>query len=149
MLHKIEKVLCILVLMGLPLPGRVDPEMPLRQKRLSDKVLLVWAGDHLQTIATVAVATKKGIVVIDTCLTRTVDSRIRHAIEKEFGRNDFKYLINTHYHHDHTAGNQVYADTEIIAHKNVPRGMEKSSQERDWKVFSKNSRGCSKKQRKP
>ncbi len=125
MLHKIENVLCILVLMGMPLLGQVDSEMPLRQKRLSDKVLLVWAGDHLQTIATVAVATKKGIIVIDTCLTRTVDLRIRHAIEKEFGRNDLKYLINTHYHHDHTAGNQVYADTEIIAHKNVPRGMEK------------------------
>lgn len=61
MLHKIEKVLCILVLMGLPLLGQVDSEMPLRQKRLSDKVLLVWAGDHLQTIATVAVTTKKGI----------------------------------------------------------------------------------------
>lgn len=125
MTSKIERIACLLALIGLPLLLQADPELPLRQKRLSEKALLVWTGDHLQTIATVALATSKGIVVIDTCLTRTVDARIRRMIEKEFGRNDFKYLVNTHYHHDHTAGNQVYADAEVIGHKNVPSGMEK------------------------
>ena len=122
---KFKTAVYVLLLIGLPLFGQGDWELPLRQKRLSENVLLVWAGDHLQTIATVALATSKGIAVIDTSLTRTVDERVRRTIEKEFGRNDFKYLINTHYHHDHTAGNQAYADTAIVAHKNVPRGMQK------------------------
>jgi glyoxylase-like metal-dependent hydrolase (beta-lactamase superfamily II) len=30
---------------------------------------------------------------------------------------------NTHFHHDHTAGNQVYADATIIGHRTVPEGM--------------------------
>jgi glyoxylase-like metal-dependent hydrolase (beta-lactamase superfamily II) len=77
----------------------------------------------MQTIATVAIATRKGIVVIDTSLIRSDDGRVRSAIEKEFGRSDFRYLINTHHHHDHTAGNQVYADATIVGHKNVPAGM--------------------------
>jgi glyoxylase-like metal-dependent hydrolase (beta-lactamase superfamily II) len=98
-------------------------ELPLNKKRLSDKVLIVWIGDYMQQIATVALATEKGIVVIEASLIRAHDARIRAAIEKEFGRKDIKYLINTHFHHDHTAGNQVYADATIIAHKNTPAGM--------------------------
>jgi cyclase len=98
-------------------------ELPLHQKRFSDKVLIVWIGDYMQQIATVALATEKGIVVIEASLIRAHDARIRQAIEKEFGRKDFKYLINTHFHHDHTAGNQIYTDTTIIGHKNTPAGM--------------------------
>jgi glyoxylase-like metal-dependent hydrolase (beta-lactamase superfamily II) len=100
-----------------------DVELPLHKKRLSDRVLLVWTGDQMQTIATVALATEEGIVVIETSLIRSYDARIREVIEDEFGRDDFKYLINTHYHHDHTCGNQIYADTAIVAHKNVLAGM--------------------------
>lgn len=107
----------------LPMFLQAETELPLHKKRLSDKVLIVWTGDHMQTIATVALATEKGIVVIETSLIRAHDARIRQAIEEEFGRNDFKYLINTHFHHDHTAGNQIYSDATIIGHKNVPAGM--------------------------
>jgi glyoxylase-like metal-dependent hydrolase (beta-lactamase superfamily II) len=77
----------------------------------------------MQTIATVALATEKGIVVIETSLFRSLDARIRGAIEKEFGRKDFKYLINTHYHHDHVCGNQIYPEATIIGHQNTPAGM--------------------------
>jgi glyoxylase-like metal-dependent hydrolase (beta-lactamase superfamily II) len=98
-------------------------ELPLNKKRFSDRVLIVWIGDYMQQIATVALATEKGIVVIEASLIRAHDARIRQAIEKEFGRKDIKYLINTHYHHDHTAGNQIYADATIIGHKNTPAGM--------------------------
>jgi len=38
-------------------------------------------------------------------------------------QNSGIYLINTHYHHDHTAGNQIYADATIVGYKNVPAGM--------------------------
>jgi len=98
-------------------------ELPLHQKRLSEKALIVWTGNHMQTIATVALSTEKGIVVIETSLIRSLDARVREVIEKEFGRNDFKYLINTHFHHDHTAGNQIYADATVVGHKNIPAGM--------------------------
>jgi len=106
-----------------PILGQEEEVLPLHQKRLSDRVLIVWAGDAMQMIATVALATEKGLVVIETSLIREYDTRIRKTIEKEFGRNDFKYLINTHYHHDHTAANQIYSDSTIIGHKNVPAGM--------------------------
>jgi glyoxylase-like metal-dependent hydrolase (beta-lactamase superfamily II) len=95
----------------------------LNTRRLSDGVFTAWVGDYMQTIRVVALSTARGIVVVETSLVRSNDARIRAAIEKEFGRKDFKYLINTHYHHDHTCGNQVYAEATIVAHRTVPEGM--------------------------
>ena len=98
-------------------------ELPINKKRLSNNVLVVWVADYVQSIGVVALSTDKGIVTIDSNLSRSNDIRIRKVIAEEFGRSDFKYHINTHYHHDHTGGNQAYADTEIIAHKNCPAGI--------------------------
>ncbi|NOR13301.1 MAG: MBL fold metallo-hydrolase [Candidatus Aminicenantes bacterium] len=118
------KILAIAVFVAvLPMLLQAEIELPLHQKRLSEKVLIVWTCDHMQSIATVALATEKGIVVIETSLIRSHDARIRQMIEKEFGRNDIKYLINTHYHHDHTCGNQIYSDATIVGHNNIPAGM--------------------------
>jgi glyoxylase-like metal-dependent hydrolase (beta-lactamase superfamily II) len=123
-MRTIYKIIPFIVLIAiLPMMLQAGTELPLHQKRLSEKVLIVWIGDYMQQIATVALATEKGIVVIEASLIRAHDARIRQAIEKEFGRNDFKYLINTHFHHDHTAGNQIYADATVVGHKNTPAGM--------------------------
>jgi glyoxylase-like metal-dependent hydrolase (beta-lactamase superfamily II) len=123
-MRSIIRIAASIILIGfLPKLGQADVELPLHQKRLSDRVLIVWTCDYMQSIATVALATEKGIVVIETSLIRAHDARIREVIKREFGRNDFKYLINTHFHHDHTAGNQIYSDATIIGHKNVPDGM--------------------------
>lgn len=103
--------------------GQAKDELPLHKQKLSDRVLFAWVGDYMQTIRVVALSTARGIVVIEANLVRSADARIRRAIEKEFARKDIKYLINTHFHHDHTAGNQVYADATIVGHKTVPEGM--------------------------
>jgi len=103
--------------------GQNSVELPLHTQKYSDKVLFAWVGDYMQTIRVVALSTARGVVVIEANLSRSADVRIRQAIEKEFGRKDIKYLINTHFHHDHTAGNQVYADATIVGHRTVPEGM--------------------------
>jgi glyoxylase-like metal-dependent hydrolase (beta-lactamase superfamily II) len=103
--------------------GQNSVELPLHTQKFSDKVLFAWVGDYMQTIRVVALSTARGVIVIEANLSRSADARIRQAIEKEFGRKDIKYLINTHFHHDHTAGNQVYADATIVGHRTVPEGM--------------------------
>ncbi|OGD28615.1 MAG: hypothetical protein A2Y56_02010 [Candidatus Aminicenantes bacterium RBG_13_63_10] len=103
--------------------GQTAADLPLHTQKFSDRVLFAWAGDHMQLIRVVALSTARGVVVIEANLLRSIDARIRAAIEKEFGRKDIKYLINTHFHHDHTAGNQVYADATIVGHTTVPEGM--------------------------
>jgi len=103
--------------------GPADDALPLHTQRLSDRILTAWVGDLMQTIRVVALSTARGVVVIEANVSRSADARIRRAIEAEFGRKDIKYLINTHYHHDHTCGNQVYADTAIVGHLTSPEGM--------------------------
>jgi glyoxylase-like metal-dependent hydrolase (beta-lactamase superfamily II) len=112
-----------ILLSGQAPAGQTAADLPLHTERLGDRVLFAWACDHMQMIRTVALSTARGVVVIEASLLRSIDARIRQAIEKEFGRRDIKYLINTHFHHDHTAGNQVYADATIVGHKTVPEGM--------------------------
>lgn len=100
-----------------------EDALPLHTQRWSDRVLFAWVGDLMQTIRVVALSTERGIVVIEANLSRAADARIRKAIEAEFGRKDVKYLINTHFHHDHTLGNQVYADAAIIGQRTATEGM--------------------------
>ena len=126
-MHSIIRIAASIVLITvLPVHSQVESSLPLHMKRLSEKVIEVWTGDYMQTISVVAIATKKGIVVIDTSLSRSNDARIKRVIEKELGRSDFKYLINTHYHSDHTSGNQIYSDATIIGHKNLLEGMKEA-----------------------
>ena len=82
--------------------------------KLSDRAIVVKMGYDAVT----AIASQKGIVVVDAGISNSLTSEYRKIIEKVFDRNDFAYLINTHSHWDHTGGNQVFADAVIIGHEN-------------------------------
>ena len=62
--------------------------------------------------------TKKGIVVIDAQFPDTAP----HVIEelKKKGDKPFRYLINSHHHGDHTAGNMAFKGLveHVVAHEN-------------------------------
>ena len=113
----------LLALLPFAVLGAQVAELPLHTQRLGDRVLLAWVGDAMQTIRVVALSTARGIVVIDTNLSRSADVRIRRAIEQTFDRKAIRYLVNTHFHHDHTCGNQVYEDATVVAHRTVLEGM--------------------------
>lgn len=98
-------------------------DLPVRLNRLSERVIAAWVGEYAMSNQTIAVASQKGIVVIDTYSSWAYQDRIRRAVEKEFGRSDYFAVINTHQHHDHTNGNQLYADRPIIAHQAAREGM--------------------------
>ncbi len=116
----------VIALMVWPcLAGSVEG-LPLHVKKITDNVIRIWAGDYISSTAVSAVATQQGIVVIDTTDIPKLDQAFRKVIEKEFGRNDFKYLINTHGHGDHTKGNGVYSDCQIIAHESVVEMMKEN-----------------------
>jgi glyoxylase-like metal-dependent hydrolase (beta-lactamase superfamily II) len=97
--------------------------LPLHVQKLDSTAVRVWIGDHISSTATVAIATSKGIVVVDTLGFPSVDAQLRKVIARELGRNDFAMLINTHEHGDHTGGNAVYADCPIVGHELVAAGM--------------------------
>ncbi len=105
--------------------------LPLHVQRLDDAAIRVWVGDHISSTATIAIATDDGIVVFDTVGNPLIDAQLRQVIARELGRDDFRYLVNTHEHSDHTWGNSVYADCTIVGHERVAAGMVPRAGNRD------------------
>jgi len=125
---KLRNILVLLAFLPLALGAAAQAEtfngLPLHVEQLSDNAIRLWIGDHISSTAVSAIKTDKGIVVIDTTQCPTLDEQFRKIIAREFGRDDFKILINTHEHFDHTAGNSVYTDCKIIAHELCAEGMQ-------------------------
>lgn len=110
--------------------------LPVHVQKLAPGVIRIWTGDHISSTATVAVATDGGLVIIDTLGFPAIDAELRKIIARELGRDDFKVLINTHEHGDHTGGNCVYSDCTIVGHELVAAGMAAQAEDRqrmiDW-----------------
>jgi len=118
--YRITASFLVLIFFG-SVASAVD-EVPIEFERFSDRVIVVKCG-KIYTDQVIAIAAQKGIVVIDTGKAPTLAAEYRKIIEREFGRRDFIYVINTHYHFDHSNGNGVFADAEIIAHESSPEKM--------------------------
>jgi cyclase len=70
-----------------------------------------------------AINTDRGVVIVDTTPSPAVARQVRTLVETEFGTDKVAYTINTHHHWDHFFGNQVFADSTIIAHEKAPDQM--------------------------
>ncbi len=99
----------------------------------NSKTVEVWKnlftvvhGDGVDSNTTFLI-TRDGVVVVDTRVTPMEAGKVLREIRK---RTDLPilYTINTHYHGDHTFGNQVFKNSRaIIAHENVRRNLTGSS----------------------
>ena len=120
----------IVILFSVFQPGLSQDKGPIdvdvRQVSERTMVLRVAGGDN----NIVALNTKKGIVVIDTGVSPTAATTVRRKIEETFKRKDFAFVINTHFHGDHTGGNQTFADATIVGHENCPDQMKKDEERR-------------------
>ncbi len=67
-----------------------------------------------------------GILLVDDQFAPLAE-KIRNAL-KELGEGPLKFLINTHFHGDHTGGNVVFgAEVPIISHANVRKRLQMKS----------------------
>jgi len=92
-----------------------DDDIAIQVKRVSDRVL-VLNGSFMENNV-VALSTAKGLVVVDSTGIPSIARKMRKIIEKEFGRTDFKYLINTHNHWDHSWGNMAFPEVKTVGHE--------------------------------
>jgi glyoxylase-like metal-dependent hydrolase (beta-lactamase superfamily II) len=109
-------------------PSAGDEEF--RVTRLGENAALFQIGREDPTNV-VALASRRGLVVIDTGVLPSRGAALRSAIEREFKRRDFSYVINTHGHFDHSNGNQAFSDVPIIGHQNAGREMNRWFQSPD------------------
>jgi cyclase len=79
--------------------------------------------------------TNEGVIVVDTRVTPAEAKKVKEEIRKQT-QLPILYTINTHYHGDHSFGNQVFKDTHtIIAHENVRKALEGESGQAHLEVF--------------
>ena len=107
------------------MPVLAQDQIKINSRRLSDRVLLTWACDYFQGTNMAVVITDEGLVIIDTGLSPSTVRRQRELIERELGRSDFRYLINTHMHNDHAFANEVFPEATVVAHGNGVAALER------------------------
>jgi CubicO group peptidase (beta-lactamase class C family)/glyoxylase-like metal-dependent hydrolase (beta-lactamase superfamily II) len=100
---------------------QAEDEIPVEIVRLSDRVL-VLKEDVMNNNIT-AIASKKGLVIVDNSGFPGTARKMRGIIEREFKRTDFAFVINTHFHWDHAWGNQAFPEAMIIGHADCPAFM--------------------------
>jgi glyoxylase-like metal-dependent hydrolase (beta-lactamase superfamily II) len=92
--------------------AEATPDIGITVRRLSPRTAVFNAGPWDNAV--VAIATQKGIVVVDSGFSKTIAKAHREAIQAEFKRSDFAFLINTHEHADHMFGDSAYSDIPLI-----------------------------------
>ncbi|MRS02266.1 MBL fold metallo-hydrolase [bacterium] len=82
--------------------------------KVNDRTIIVSFGHDAVT----AIKTKHGIVVVDAGISTELTSKYKKTIEDNFLQDDYKYVINTHGHHDHIRGNSIFSQAEVVGHEN-------------------------------
>lgn len=88
----------------------------MRRERVSDDIYVFTSSLYAQVTAS-AVVTREGIVVVDT-LPYPVETAEMIEYLNSLGQGPIKYLVNTHWHGDHTYGNYLFDDSvQLVCHK--------------------------------
>jgi glyoxylase-like metal-dependent hydrolase (beta-lactamase superfamily II) len=84
------------------------------RERIADDIYVFTSRRYAQVTAG-AVLTKEGVILIDTLFYPDETRAIKEFLEQRLGLK-IRYLINTHYHADHTLGTALFPDAEVVAH---------------------------------
>ena len=114
-------VLAAAAAVGLSGPAGAQPQLPFELQQVGPGVYAAIDGpEHKSGSNAASVIGDDGVLVVDAFFypdaTRALVGEIRRLTPKPI-----RYVVNTHYHADHTGGDQVLRDAGavIIAHKNV------------------------------
>ncbi len=86
----------------------------MQRERVADDIYVFTSELYAQVTAG-AVITSEGAILIDTLVFPEEARAIRQFLEMRLGC-PVRYVINTHYHADHTYGTCFFPDAQVIAH---------------------------------
>lgn len=86
----------------------------MQRERVADDIY-VFTSDLYAQVTAGAVLTSEGAILIDTLLFPEESRAIKNFVEGRLGC-PVQYVINTHYHADHTYGTYLFPDAMIVAH---------------------------------
>ncbi|NDJ84329.1 MAG: MBL fold metallo-hydrolase [Chloroflexi bacterium] len=86
----------------------------MRRERVADDIYVFTSELYAQVTAG-AVITPEGAIVIDTLVFPEESKAILHFIEQRLNTK-VRYIINTHYHADHTYGTCFFESATVVSH---------------------------------
>jgi cyclase len=118
-----------LVLSSAPLAAQAHAAGDFVLVRVSDGVYAAIRADSSANVVhgnTTIIVNDADVVVVDAAGTPAAARRVIAAV-KRLTRKPVRYLVNTHWHDDHTMGNQAWAEAypglEIVGHPDTQRDM--------------------------
>ena len=103
-------LLCGIAFLWVPAADAQDVSI----RRVTDRVITLSMSNLSKHTNVTVIETQKGLVCIETEFVPSVMKTIKEAAEKELGRNDWAYVINTHSHLHHAKGNAAFPEIPII-----------------------------------
>src|SRR5215831_6668179 len=86
----------------------------MQRERVADDIYVFTSELYVQVTAG-AIITSEGVVLIDTLLypeeTRAIKNFVEHRL-----CCPIRYVINTHYHADHSYGTHLFPEAMVVAH---------------------------------
>jgi len=106
----------VLVLLGERMPRVRSQAGDLKLRKIADDIYL-YRGFFSNSVVFVL---GDGVLVVDTQVAPLAARRLRTEIEK-ITNKPVRWVVNTHYHGDHTGGNALFPEAEIIATSQTAR----------------------------
>lgn len=84
------------------------------RERIADDIYVFTSRLYAQVTAG-AILTKEGVILIDTLYFPEETKQIKEFLEERLGHR-VRYVINTHYHADHTQGTYLFPGARVVSH---------------------------------
>lgn len=124
----IRKVLCILLVSGCIAPSifaqKNDPIF-----KLTDSVYARIVSPNGNAVGNSGfIVIRNSVIVFDTHFTPEAGRQLLYEI-RSVTNNPVRYVVNSHFHPDHTHGNQVFVDAHIIGNQETRHGILQKDQQ--------------------
>jgi cyclase len=86
-----------------------------RIDRVAEDIYVFVSARYAYVTCTVML-TPEGAIVVDSMPFPVETHEVLSFIESKLGAPRVRYVINTHHHADHTYGNYIFEDAQVIAH---------------------------------
>ena len=126
------RIPCLLLLLGAMASAAPNPRPPsLVTENLGDRM---WRIAGVEAGGVLVLEGADGLLIVDT--QDSLTARQLDAAIARLSKRPVRYVVNTHYHLDHTRGNDRYRarGATVIAHANVPSQAAKDTMvtDMDW-----------------
>lgn len=95
----------------------------MQRERIADDIYVFVSDRYVQVTATI-IATTSGAVLFDTLLYPDETKQIKRFVETRLGTK-VRYVINSHFHADHTTGTSFFDGAQVVAHERCRELLER------------------------